>query len=356
MSNRENKYELPRNVERYLAALSRLYGREGERQLQEIIVNAQTRIHEEWTYDNWNGGTYGHALYLVVAESLFLSVAKKRDALQKRIRDDLNSLHNIQGEHFVEVFLELEHSEDSAWRKESGLMILPHAQISALATKRIWGSTGFRVFLTHRSNVKRDTAVLKDKLAIFGVSAFVAHADIRPTKAWQDEIERALATMDALVALMTEDFHQSDWTDQEVGFAFARGTPLIAVNLGRDPYGFIGKFQALSCSWKTAAKGIVDVLLKHDRMLNAYIEAVAGCSNWNDCNLLAEVLPAIEHLSDSQADALLSAYNENSEVSGSYGFNGMKPSCYGDGLLAHLKRANGRRYKKLSSGKLKLGS
>ena len=36
------KYELPRNIERYLAALSKLYGKEGERQLQQIIVNAQT--------------------------------------------------------------------------------------------------------------------------------------------------------------------------------------------------------------------------------------------------------------------------------------------------------------------------
>ena len=86
---------------------------------------------------------------------------------------------------------------------------------------------------------------LKDELAIFGVSCFVAHKDIQPTKAWQDEIERALANMDGFVALMTVDFHDSDWADQEVGFALARGVPIIAVRLGRNPYGFIGKFQGL---------------------------------------------------------------------------------------------------------------
>ncbi|ACB73824.1 toll/interleukin-1 receptor domain-containing protein [Opitutus terrae] len=356
MSDRETKFELPRNVERYLAALSKLYAREGERQLQEIVVNAQTRIHEQWTSDNWDGGTYGHALYLVVAESLFLSVAKKRDTLQKRIKEDLNALHNVPGEFFAEVFLELEPSEDSAWRKDSGLLLLPRSSASTTSIKRIWGEAGFRVFLSHKSVVKRQTAALKERLSLYGISAFVAHADIRPTKAWQDEIENALATMDAFVALMTEDFHQSDWTDQEVGFAFARGIPLIAVNLGRNPYGFIGKFQALPCTWSTAAKEIVSVLVKSDRMLNAYIQAVGSCPNWDDGNRLAEIFPAIEHLSDGQADALIAAYNDNGEVNGSFGFNGTKPNYYGDGLLTHLKRANGRRYRELPSGKIKLGS
>ena len=111
------------------------------------------------------------------------------------------------------------------------------------------------------------------------MSCFVAHKDIHPTKAWQDEIENALASMDALVALMTENSHDSDWTHQEVGFAFARGTPIIAVQLGKDPYGFIGKFQALSRSWLSAAEDIVNVLIKNDRMFSAFIQALRKCSS-----------------------------------------------------------------------------
>ena len=38
--------------------------------------------------------------------------------------------------------------------------------------------------------------------------------------------------MDAFVALMTEGFHASDSHDEEVGFALARGVPVIAVQLG----------------------------------------------------------------------------------------------------------------------------
>ena len=65
------------------------------------------------------------------------------------------------------------------------------------------------------------------------MSCFVAHVDIHPTKEWQDEIESALSSMDGFVALLTDKFHESDWTDQEVGFALARGVPIIAVRLKR---------------------------------------------------------------------------------------------------------------------------
>jgi hypothetical protein len=103
--------------------------------------------------------------------------------------------------------------------------------------------------------------------------------------------------MDAFVAVMTERFHVSDWTDQEVGFALARGVPVIALRLGRDPYGFLGKFQALTRDWDSAAEGIVKLLINRDRMFSAYIQALRNCTGWNDGNVLSRILPAIRDLS-----------------------------------------------------------
>ncbi len=350
MSERKRRFELPESIERYLAALSKLYGQEGRRQLQEMIVNSQTRVVEEWSYDNWDGGTYGHAVYLVLPESLFLSTVKTRDGIQKQICQDLNKLHNVRNEFIAEVFLEMEVGDEHDWRKDSGLLLRGSHPVLPDASKRIWGETGFRVFLTHKAKDKKETSDLKERLQTFGVSAFVAHRDIRPTKAWQEEIENALSTMDTLVALMTPEFHDSDWTDQEVGFAFGRGIPIISVKLGKDPYGFIGKFQALSCTWKEAPTEIVKLLVKHERMLNFYIQAVQNCPSWDDGNLLAEVFPSIEELSIKQTDALVKAFNENREVWGSFGFNGTKPSLYGEGLVFHLNRLTRRTYKQEISG------
>ena len=80
MSPSTRQFELPKKIDRYLAAVSKSFGQEGKRQLQEIIVNAQTRVHEEWNGDNWNGGTYGHALYLVIPGSLFLNTRARTEA------------------------------------------------------------------------------------------------------------------------------------------------------------------------------------------------------------------------------------------------------------------------------------
>jgi hypothetical protein len=344
MINKVSNFELPKNIERFLAALSKIYANNGNRALQELIVNSEIRVHEEWCYDNWNGGTYGHALYLVVPEPLFLSSVSSKIEIQAQIKEDLNKVQNLQNEFIAEVFLEMEVSENHDWRKDSGLLFVGRRGVAPEASRRIWGDGGFRVFLSHKTEAKKETAELKDRLGLYGISCFVAHEDIHPTKAWQDEIENALASMDGFVALMTEDFHDSDWTDQEVGFAFARNIPFIAVRLGKDPYGFIGKFQALSSSWSKACVDIVKILIKNDRMFSAYIQALRKCSSWDSGNKLGMALSGIEALTPQQINEIISAYNETSELRGSYAFNGDSPYYYGPGLVHYVNRLGGRQF------------
>ena len=59
---------------------------------------------------------------------------------------------------------------------------------------------------------------LKDALKAYHISSFVAHEDIMPTLPWQIEIERALNTMDAMLAIHTKGFSESSWTQQEIGW------------------------------------------------------------------------------------------------------------------------------------------
>ena len=51
--------------------------------------------------------------------------------------------------------------------------------------------------------------------------------------------------MDALIAILTPGFNESKWTDQEIGVAIGRKVPIVPIRIGLDPYGFIGKYQAL---------------------------------------------------------------------------------------------------------------
>lgn len=123
-----------------------------------------------------------------------------------------------------------------------------------LSESKIWVPDHFRLFLSHISSVKVKITALQRSLRPYGISAFVAHEDIEPTKEWQDEIEKALLSMDALAAILTPGFHESKWTDQEVGVAVGRELLIIPIRRGLDPYGFIAKFQGLQTSGKSVSQ------------------------------------------------------------------------------------------------------
>lgn len=163
---------------------------------------------------------------------------------------------------------------------ELGLLTGPGLDAAAQPPANWRGTKAFRLFISHVSKDKQIATRLKGALATYDVAGFVAHEDIHPTLAWQDEIERALVTMDALIAVHTVGFSASMWCQQEVGFALGRGTKVISFKMGEDPTGFIGKHQALPRRNRTAEQIAeeVDKLLAADpRTRERLVEArVAG--------------------------------------------------------------------------------
>lgn len=130
---------------------------------------------------------------------------------------------------------------------------LPAARRESLVPPKNWpDDKTFRLFVSHLSKDKRHATRLRDCLVPYHVSAFVAHQDIQPTLEWQKEIERALNVMDAFVSIHTAGFAQSVWTQQEIGFAVARGIKIISLKFDEDPTGFISRQQALPRLNKTA--------------------------------------------------------------------------------------------------------
>lgn len=337
MTKGGTQFQLPGKVELYLATLSRLYKKQGEALLQNIVVNGAVFVHEEWDYDNWNGGTYGHAITLTVPEDIYLNVMKGKDALQKRIATDINNLGNTQNEHISEVFIEVELTENDQWREESGVYRprMAASSIPAETLHRIWGLEHVRIFLSHKSSVKGDVAILKQSFARCGIATFVAHEDIEPTEEWHREIERALFSMDALVALLTEDYHDSNWTDQEVGVAIGRGVPLIAIRLGQDPYGLMGKGQGLGgCSWANTTDMAVKVfrllykrLPDKSRLFECALSAYSASNSFADSAWKVEnLLTVFENLTKKEVDRVIDALSSNSQNSDSFkGNSSLRP-------------------------------
>lgn len=143
----------------------------------------------------------------------------------------LKSLHDCREDNLVELAQHL------------GVIL---EETTPTSSPNFWKDGYLKMFISHLATDKLNAQKLKDKLEKYGISGFVAHSDIEPTKEWQNEIELALRTCDSLVALMVDGFQNSNWTDQEIGLALGRDILIIPVRMGKDPYGFIGKFQAIT--------------------------------------------------------------------------------------------------------------
>lgn len=156
---------------------------------------------------------------------------------------------------------------------------------------RNWTNTKkFKVFISHISKDKDKAVRLKDCLSVYAIDGFVAHQDIHPTLEWQEEIERALRTMDAFIAIHTVGFFKSIWTQQEIGFAVARDVKIISLKMGEDPTGFISKHQALARRNRTAediAKDVDAIFAGDDRTANK----LAAAKNANIESSLDDEVP-----------------------------------------------------------------
>lgn len=121
-------------------------------------------------------------------------------------------------------------------------------------TINFWKQGYIKLFISHISKHKDKAKNLQDVLDIYGISAFVAHEDIEASKEWQEEIEKALHTMDAMTVILTKEIKESEWCDQEIGFAVGKESLIIPIQYGLIPYGFIGKYQAIQGVGKTVGE------------------------------------------------------------------------------------------------------
>ncbi|MEW6595595.1 MAG: toll/interleukin-1 receptor domain-containing protein [Thermodesulfobacteriota bacterium] len=199
-------------------------------------------------------------------------------------------------------------------------------ELGSTEAPSFWQPDQPRIFLSHLSKEKKDAGALKEALEEFGFACFVAHDDIEPTHEWQREIELALTTMDALVALLGPGFNESKWTDQEIGVAIGRKVPIVPLKNDLDPYGFIGKYQALQVKGKTAdavAIGIIELLAAKPQIASKISQALVTClrgsSSWARSKRLMDLIEKCRQFSPDVIEELKTAVQENSQVSAAWG-------------------------------------
>jgi hypothetical protein len=147
--------------------------------------------------------------------------------------------------------------------KDSGIDISRYKEHKAAINEEanVWVLPGTKkVFISHLAAEKEKAAKVQYYLLRQQVSSFVAHEDIVPSRDWQSSILSALNTMDVLVALVTPGFHNSLWTNQEIGIALGKEKPIISVKIGDNPKGFIGRYQAIPGKGRYPQDIVSDIL------------------------------------------------------------------------------------------------
>ena len=208
-------------------------------------------------HDNWDGGIDLYSIEITVDVKTFV-------ALRNR-----GVIEEVCGQ-IAEAFNDsMKNSNDSV----RGVSMVPSATTTFDERKlsepsSYWKVGYYKVFISHVSKYKSSASNLKLMLEPYGISAFVAHQDIKPSKEWEIEIEKALFSMNALCAILTPDFNKSSWCDQEVGYAFGRNVLTIPIDKGQLPYGMFGKIQAIKSEGRNAqqiAESVFDAIVTNDK-------------------------------------------------------------------------------------------
>jgi hypothetical protein len=189
-----------------------------------------------------------------------------------------------------------------------------------------WKGGAFRLLMSHVSIHKVLVSEIKASLTGKGIDSFVAHEDIEPTKEWLEQIQLALDTCDALVAFLTDDFHESKWTDHEIGYSVARRVLIIPIRLELDPYGFISRYQALTPRTKDPSKiaeSVFEVLCGHAlterRIAEGLVSQFSNSDSFADAKVNVRLLDKIRNWTPELLREVEQAADKNYQIKQSFG-------------------------------------
>ena len=290
--------------------------------LRNLIGNSHAHVVEETSYDNLNGGTYGHDVQLFLPmEELSKVDINDIDRVTQRISEDLNKVSaSVPNEFFANVHLELFDENDAICQRAKPLNSRLERDADTLS---IWTRGMVRLFISHRDEHKVVANELAETLESYGISSFVAHDSIQPMSIWQTEILNALESMEIMLAFVTDDFHDSVWTNQEVGFALGRNIPIVPLKVqGQDPSGFIGKQQALKWSYDDVAEAapkiyeiLAEKLGNRERLQTSLVRAFASSPDFHEARRRFDRMRnVVSTISDTELEEIIVAFRENDQL------------------------------------------
>lgn len=208
-------------------------------------------------HDNWDGGMDFYSVEITIDVKTYVDLRKR--GIIEEVCGQITEAFNVCMNNIPDSVRSVSLTPSSTATFDERKIAEPSSY---------WKVGYYKVFISHVSKYKESASNLKLLLEPYGISAFVAHEDIKPSKEWEVEIEKALFSMNALCAILTPDFGESSWCDQECGYAFGRNVLTIPIEKGQLPYGMFGKIQAIKSEGKNAqqiAEKVFEAIVDNDK-------------------------------------------------------------------------------------------
>ncbi len=182
------------------------------------------------------------------------------------------------------------------------------------------------IFLSHANKDKRIAKKLADELSNYALKVFVAHEDIGVGDKWESALFKKIKDCDLFVVLLSENFHDAQYTDHEVGIAYGLGRLIFPIRIDDTmPYGFMSKFQAKKISPEIDEEEITKLFFtmvskseKGTEMMNKLIEEFADSPSFKRANYNAAILSQYTDFSDEQLHKIAEAFLHNDQINGGF--------------------------------------
>lgn len=191
-------------------------------------------------------------------------------------------------------------------------------------------------FISYSSKQKLIGETFKSYLKNYcGYETFIAHDDIPGSAVWEEEIIKAIENADFFIPLISKEFKESPFTDQETGIAVCLKKKIIPIKLAEiNPYGFIEKYQALQykndadkLALTIAQIGLISEPAQspyRKKALNSIVHAFCRSSSFEIANATIQILCRCDGLSSHQLNQIIKAIKTNSQIKNAYGLVTLK--------------------------------
>lgn len=182
------------------------------------------------------------------------------------------------------------------------------------------------VFVSHSTVQKQIASELKQKLQDPNMRVFLAHDDIDGGEEWMKALYAQINECDVFVILLSKEYHQANFCDQETGIAYTMNKPMIPLSLDdTTPYGFMSKYQATSIMTPILNDKITEIknlIFAHTKqgqeIIDNLIEQLSNATSFVNANALSRLVFNFTKFSKPQINKILKAYCENFELRGGW--------------------------------------